>query len=59
VALGVAGHFNRADRPNLMALEDTLSEVPRTVESTSFLESQEPPNFDLILASGIDRPGNR
>lgn len=59
VAVGVAGHLKRAERPVQVTLEDTLSEVPQTVESTSFLVSTEPPDFDLILASGIDGRANR
>ena len=59
VALGVAGHLNRGDDAVHVALEDTLSEVPVTVESASLLVSPDPPNYDLILASGIEAPGPR
>lgn len=59
VAIGLAGHLKRERGPLPMALEDALLEVPETVESTSFLVSADPPNFDLILASGIDRPSAR
>jgi len=59
VVLGAAGHLRRAEQPAQMALEDTLSEVPATVESNTFLVSTDPPDFDLILASGIEGPSNR
>lgn len=41
------------------ALEDTISPVPDQEELATFLVDTEPPDFDVILASGVVRPMGR
>jgi Asp-tRNA(Asn)/Glu-tRNA(Gln) amidotransferase A subunit family amidase len=58
-AIGIVGVVRQPTAPLLVALEDTLSEVPDREERETLLDPSGPPDFGIILTSGVEIPTNR